>query len=171
MVDITNQPASALLFDPVDADINHGGTSFDHVCCDQPGTSDCGDQNVGLPGEGCEIGGAAVAKANGGISTGASASQEQGQGLADNIAATNDHGMPSAGLDPGIDQHPLDTGGRAGNEPRPPLRQEAGILGVKSIDVLIWWHGIENGDGVDMGRQGQLHQDAIGGAPFVPANG
>ena len=75
--------------------------------------------------------------------------------------------MPTGGLDAGIDQHPLHAGGSARHESGPPLRQQAGVLGMKAVDIAVGRHGIEHRDRVDMLRQRQLHENAIGRAMLV----
>jgi hypothetical protein len=122
MVNIPDQPAAALLFDPINADIDHHRSRLDHVGRNQPGPTNCGYENVSLPRPGCQIAAAAVAKGDSGITTGTSPSQQESQRLANDIAAADDHGVTARRLDFGIDQHPLNASRCAGNEPRSPLR-------------------------------------------------
>ena len=95
------------------------------------------------------------------------AAREQGQWLADDVAATHDHRVLAGRLDAGVDQQPLHAGGRTGHELRPALREQPGVVGMEAIDVLIRRDGIEDGEGVDVGRQRQLHEDSVG-RPLSP---
>ena len=63
-----------------------------------------------------------------------------------------------------IDQHPLHPGRRAGNEAGPALRQQPGVFRMKAVNIAIGRHGIEHGRGIDVVREGELHENPIGGA-------
>ena len=78
--------------------------------------------------------------------------------------------MPSSGFDVRINEHPLDTGGCARDESGPSLGEQPSILRMESVDVLIWWNGIEHRYGIDMIRQRELYKNSISDAPFVLSN-
>ncbi len=92
------------------------------------------DEQCGLPGVGCQIGGAGVAGRHGGVHL----RQHYRQRLADDITAADNHGiLPSRRVAAALEQlH--DAGGRAGAQPRFAAQQLSEVLGVEAVDVARW---------------------------------
>ena len=160
-IHVADEPA----FHAVDADVDDGRARLHHVGRDQARPADRGHEDVGLPRDGGEVVGTAVTDRDRRVAAagarGRLGREQQRQGPADDVAAADDHGVPAGGLDPGVDQHPLHPGGRAGDEPRPALRQEAGVLRMEAVHVAVRRHRVEHGHAVDVRRQRQLHEDAV----------
>ena len=64
-------------------------------------------------------------------------------------------------LDPRGEQHLADAQRRAGDEPGPADRQEAGVLGVEAVDVLARVDPLDHPPVVDLRRQGELDEDPV----------
>ena len=93
--------------------------------------------------------------------------QQQGRRFTDNIAAP-DYDRSLAGNRNLASLEDLDQpGGRTGYEARPLGGQKSGIHGVESVNVLVGGNRHQHLRGVDLGRKGQLHQNAVYVVPGV----
>ena len=93
--------------------------------------------------------------------------QLQGHGAAHDIGGTDHHRMQAVGLDPGRLDQGHDALGGAGAQGRDALGQAAHVVGMETIHILVGTNALEQLGGIAMGRQGQLHQNAVHLAIFI----
>lgn len=154
-------PGSLGGFDAVDADVDNGGAVFDHVGGDEVGAPDGGDEEVGLSGDGGEVGGAGMTDGDGGVAGEGFAHHEEGGGFADDLAAPEDDDVFTFGLDAAAGDEFDDAGGGAGDETGIVFLAEfADVEGVEAIDVFVGGHAVEGFGFVEVFGKGGLHEDA-----------
>ena len=118
---------------------------------------DGGHQQVRLAGDGDEVAGLGVADGHRGVRV----EEEQGHGLAHDVAPPHDDRALAGDGDALSTQQLHDPRRRAGHEARPLLHEQPDVLGMETVDVL---RGIDEAQylfGVDRGRQRELDEDAV----------
>ena len=122
-----------------------------------PGAADGGDQDVGLAGDGGEVGGAGVADRDRAVLP----QQQAGHRLADDGAAPDDH-RPAAGEGDAVAlEQGDDAGGGRRGEPRLVEPEAADVDRVEAVDVLVGIDAVEHPLLVDLPGERELHQDAV----------
>ena len=143
--------------DVVDADVEDGCAGLNEFCGDEAGAANGGDEDVSATADGGEIFCARVADGDGGVGIG----EEHGEGLADDVTASDDYRFLALGGDIGAaeDLHASERGAR---DKAGALGAEiADVDGVKSIDVLLRRDGEEDALGIDLGGKGKLDEDSV----------
>ena len=171
VIGITDEAVAALcfgIFDAVDADVDDGGAVLDHLGGEEMGAPDRGDDEVGLAGNGGEVGGAGMADRDGGVAGEGFAHHEEGGGFADDLAAPEDHNVFALGLDSAAGDEFDDAGGGAGHEAGFVLLAEfSDVDGVESVDVLVGGDAVEGLGFVEVFGKRCLHEDAADGGVGV----
>src|ERR1019366_3996771 len=114
------------IFDVIGTHIDDGGAWLDEVARDHGGAPDGGDQAIGLAAEGREVGAVGMADGDGGVLV----QEQEGHGLADDIAAADDDGAaPGDGNAAALQE--LENARRRAGSPRgrggpPPPRRSGG---------------------------------------------
>ena len=121
------------LGDPVDTDIDHGGARPNEILGDHGIAADGDDEDVRPSADAGQVLRAGVADGDRGVPM----HEQRGHRFADDLAATDDDGVLPRDLDTGAIEHLHDAGGRCRYEPGPVLYQQADVLRVEPIDVLV----------------------------------
>src|SRR5512138_561028 len=90
--------------------------------------------------------------------------QQQRHRFADDIAASDDNGVPAGNRDLLSIEQLDDARGRAGDQNRAFLHEHSDVDRRQSVDVLLWRDGIEDalvGPGTHRLRQRRLNEDAV----------
>ena len=98
-----------------------------------------------------------VADGDGGVGVG----QQHGQGLADNVAASDDDRLLTLDGNVGAAENLHASGGGAGDEAGTLGAEVADVDRVEAIHILFRGDGEQNALGVHVVRQGKLDEDAI----------
>jgi len=93
--------------------------------------------------------------------------QQQRDGLADDIAAPNYHGVCAAKLHPVVVEDGENAERRAGKQPRAAHQQPPGVHRPHAVHILFGGNGAGGGHGVKPLRQRKLHQNAVHFAVLV----
>ena len=153
--------AAKLAVDAVDAHVDHDGAGADHVGSHESRLADGGDQDVGLAGDFGKIFCLAMTDRDGGIGARAALDEHDGDRFADDFAPAEDDDVIAGSFDPAFDQQLLNTVGRARQEPRTALDQQADIFGVKGVDVFERIDRVEDFFLVDLFGERELDEDAV----------
>ena len=102
----------------------------------RPGEAGRGDQDVGLPGVGAEVGDAGVHHGDRGVGVGPLEGEQVGERTADGEAATDDDDVLPLDGDVVVDEQRLDAGGGARQRPVDALHEVAEVDRVEAVDVL-----------------------------------
>ncbi len=143
-------------FDAADANVNHDGAGFDHFGGDQARDARGGDEDVGLARERREHGRPLVAGDDRGLLT----HEEDGDGLADNVARADDDrdfALEEGGVvfAPADGLKHFDDGQRgAGGEGRAAVDDVADVRRIDALDVLVRIDQALDAVGVDLLRGG-----------------
>ena len=128
-----------------------------------PARADGGDQNIGPAAHSRQVASLRMADGDGGIGV----QQQHGSGLADDVAASDDHGVLPSDGDVATLQNLDDPGGRARHQAGALGRKEADVHGMEAVNIF---RGIDRQQDflrIHLRRQGQLHQDAVNLAAAV----
>ena len=77
------------------------------------------------------------------------------------VGLGSDHDVRAGNLGSGMNQKLLHAGGGARQKPRPSLRQEPDVLGMKTVDVFQRGDGVEHLLRLNLPRQRELHEDPV----------
>ena len=102
-----------------------------------------------------------MADRHGGVGVGAALGEHQRNRFTDDFAAAQHHHVATGGFDVVVHQQLLNPLGRAGQEPRPALDEQADIFWMKRVDIFQRMDGIENALFLDLLRQWKLHENAV----------
>jgi hypothetical protein len=89
--------------------------------------------------------------------------QQLRHGLADDVAAPDDHRVRAAQRGAALGDEAHRASRRAGHEPGPPTREQAGVDRVEAVDVFLGGDRVEHRELADVLRQRELHEDAVDG--------
>src|SRR5699024_7734054 len=143
-------------------DVENHDAFFDLVFGDHAGVASGGDDDVGLADQLIHVGGTGVGSDHGGVDV--TTGEQQGRRTANgNPAANNQHGF-AFGVDVVATQQGQATLGRAWQRPGDLATgvgyQTAKVQRVQTVGVLTRIDGLQNGIGVDLFWQRQLHDVA-----------
>ena len=141
----------------VDSHVDDGGAGLDVFGDDQGGAADGGDENIGRAREILRIARFRVANGDGGVGV----HQQQRHGLADDVAAADDHGVCAFDGNCAAAQNFHHAKRSARDEAGATLDELADVDGMKAVDVLGGIDGFENFLGVDLRRKRELHENAV----------
>ena len=163
-IDVSDQSVAAFargIVDAIDADIDHGGASMNHIGGDRVGPAGRGDENVGLPCDGWKVGGVGVADGDGGVRSLSLLRQHRRQRHADEPAASDDHNVLAARVGAATHEQLLDAV-RSRRQVALAALQDAALIGrMQAVDILEWIDPVEQGVGVDAFGRRQLQNDAV----------
>lgn len=172
-VDVADEARARLarrVVDEVGPDVDHDRARLDPVALDEARLADRGDDNVGLLDDRREVLCARVALGHGRVF----AAEEGAHGRADNVAASEHDGVLAADVDPGRLEEEHDAGGGARRKEgfRRARREEANVVRVEAVDVLLGRDGL--GDAAlavaaNVVGEGQLDNDAVHAVVLVEA--
>ena len=118
--------------DAVDAYVDHGGSGLHVVAGDHAGSANRRYQDVGAAADSGQIARFRVADGDGGVLI----EQQHGYGLADNVAASYDHGFLPGDWNLAAPQNFHYAGRRAGHQARTLRGKVAHVHGVESVYVF-----------------------------------
>ena len=163
-IDVSDQSVAAFargIVDAIDADIDHGGASMNHIGGDRVGPAGRGDENVGLPCDGWKVGGVGVADGDGGVRSLSLLRQHRRQGHSDKPAASDDDHVLAARVGAATHEQLLDAV-RSRRQVALAALQDAALIGrMQAVDILEWIDPVEQGVGVDAFGRRQLQNDAV----------
>jgi hypothetical protein len=142
------------------AHIDDGGAFFHHVGRDEIGTSDGGDDDVGLSAFVLEGGAVAMADGDGGIAV-ALLHHELGHGFADDVAAPEDDALFAGGGDVIALQEGEDAFWRGGDIAWQSDCHAPHVDGMEAIDIFAVVDGFDDFLFGDVLGQGELHDETV----------
>lgn len=164
-VDVAHEARPRLarrVLDKVGPDVDDDRARLEPRGLDKARDANRGDDNVGLADNLLEVLGARVALGDGRVL----AAEEGAHGRADNVAAAEDDGVLAADVDPGRleEEHDARRGARCEQGLARAGREEADVVRVEAVDVLLWRDGL--GDAAltvaaNLVRQRELDDDAM----------
>ena len=133
--------------------VDDDGALLDHVGSDEPGTARGGHEDIGGGAELAEAPGPLVAADDGGVAT----HEEDGDGLADDVAGAHDDAAGALEVDAGGLDHADGGEAGAGGEGAAAVDDVADVGGVDALDVFL---GVDEAlDAVGVDGLGQGHVD------------
>lgn len=146
-------------FGAVDADVDDHGSGLDHVGRDELGDAHGGQDDVRAADFVGDVGRAGVADGHRGVFL----QEHQRQGLADNVAAADDHGLLAGHGDVIAFEQGHDSGRSAGAQTGQAQGQTAHVHGMEAVHVLGGIDQVQAFLAVQALGQGQLQEDAVNG--------
>src|SRR5882724_2694718 len=149
--------------DAVGADVDDRGAGpssrsrLDPIGFDVAGFAHGGDDDVGAAEDIGQIAGFGMANGHGGVGV----HEEKRHGLADDIAAAEDHRVGAFDLDFITAQNFHTAGGSAGDQAGTSADEATEIDGVEAVHVLGGIDGFEDALGIDLRGKRELNQDAV----------
>ena len=163
-VDVSYESVAAFALwgvDAVDADVDDDCALLYHVGGNVLWLADGGDEDVRLARDRWHIGCAGVADRNGGVRARLLLHEDGGDGLADDLAASNHHDVLACRIVPAANEHLLDAGGCCRHEPLPPLREKADVGRMEGVHILEWVDRLDGCVLIEMFWQGKLDENAV----------
>ena len=120
-------------------------------------------QDVGLAAHGGKVGRLGVADGDRGVLV----QQQQGHGLADDVAAAHHHGALAGDGNPVALQQFEDARRRAGARSRQSGHEVAHVAGMEAVDIFLRSDRQQDALAIHLRRQRKLHQDAVDFRPRV----
>src|SRR6266480_7842523 len=87
--------------------------------------------------------------------------QQERQRAPDQAGAADDHRALAGRVDMFAPEQLEDAKGRGWNEGWIALGEPAGVVGVETVDILMWWDLLERLIGIEAGGKRHLDEDAI----------
>ena len=141
----------------VGADVNDCGTGPDPVRFHVAGFAHGGDEDIGAAEDIGQVASFGMADGDGGVGM----HEEEGHGLADDVAAAEDDGVCAFDFDFVAAKKFHAAGGGAGDQAGAAADEATEIDGMKTVHVFCGIDGLQNTLGIHLGRERKLDKNAV----------